>query len=72
MEPLLNWITLHTKGREQLARGLKRSYVGVAHAVWKERNTVIFEGATRDYENTAREIVCVYNVRLSGAITNLL
>ncbi|XP_075080543.1 uncharacterized protein LOC142166035 [Nicotiana tabacum] len=50
----------HLKGKTSLAMLLKMMYAEYIHVLWRERNTRIFKGASREHEALAREVVSIY------------
>nr|XP_016470075.1 PREDICTED: uncharacterized protein LOC107792379 [Nicotiana tabacum] len=65
----------HSKGKTASAMLLKMMYVEYIYVLWRERNTRIFEGASREHEALAREVVsmCYFRAdkKVKGLIQNL-
>ncbi|WMV30999.1 hypothetical protein MTR67_024384 [Solanum verrucosum] len=61
------WIIVKTKGKNPQAQALKLIYAEYIYALWKERNTRIFEKHETTMENIARRIACVCCVRANIA-----
>ena len=65
---LNQWIILKTnKESSQQAQALKLIYTEYIYAIWKERNTRIFEKHETTVEVIARRIACVCCVRANVA-----
>lgn len=47
-------------------------YAETIHVIWNKRNLRIFEKHSREVEELARAIACVYNVRVYAQTRKLL
>ncbi|XP_075097802.1 uncharacterized protein LOC142175130 [Nicotiana tabacum] len=60
------------KGKSQAVVAFKMIYVEIIHMIWCETNNRVFEKASRDIDEIARTIACIYNVRANAGTRRLL
>lgn len=53
------WIIMETRGKRSQAQMMQLIYTGFIYAIWKERNTRIFQKTETTIEDNARKIACV-------------
>ncbi|XP_009767488.1 uncharacterized protein [Nicotiana sylvestris] len=62
----------HSKWKTASAMLLKMMYAEYIHVLWRERNTRIFEGASREHKALAREVVSICYFRADKKVKGLI
>lgn len=68
----LQWPVRNFKGKSQAAKLFKLVYAECVYSIWIERNQRVFEHKSRGWENIAKEIVYLCNVRAHTRIRNIV
>ncbi|XP_009790510.1 uncharacterized protein [Nicotiana sylvestris] len=67
-EQMMAWVITQAKGKSCKAKIMKMVYGEHIYGIWRERNSRIFEEATRTADQIAREVACVCNIRAQGGM----